>query len=166
MLALKAAVDDGQRLPDITRVATPQKTSPVSFIMWNSAFASGTTTVPCYEPLFGYELERFPGKVQEGPADLVVDGRTNLLDPRCMLYPEENRCAPGDHLRADDPAAQAFPRREPIAFEAPLAFKLGAWLRALGFLVAAALLATGGSRSRVGAPRRGEGAGDSPSEEH
>lgn len=162
MLALHRALTDGQLLPDITHVTVPTKTSPVSFIMWNSAFAAGHTSVPCYEPLFGYDLEAFPGDVQEGPVDLVVDGRRNLLDPRCLLYPEENGCRPGDRFRADDPTAAAFARREEIPFEAPALSRLGPWLRALGFLVVALVIALTSGRLRLlrreSAPRPGGGA--------
>jgi hypothetical protein len=63
----------------------------------NDGLTVGATSYPCYEPLFGYEMEAFPSRLQAGL--LQRDPATpqqHLRNPACYLYGRENGCAPGD----------------------------------------------------------------------
>lgn len=63
----------------------------------NEIMLAGISQMRCYNPSFGYRLEKLP------PADLVPgdiflerDGKLNIRNPACFVFPEENRCQPGD----------------------------------------------------------------------
>ena len=74
----------------------------------------GKSNALCYEPLFGYRLERYPFKaLRPGPIDaLDAQGNLNLKNPACYVYPEANECAPGDHFRdGQQDALQALAER-------------------------------------------------------
>lgn len=72
----------------------------------------------CYEPTFGYRLERFPrGALHMGPVDDARLGVFNLKNPACYVWPRENRCAPGDHFQLSQrDALMRFASRRPFAF--------------------------------------------------
>jgi hypothetical protein len=64
----------------------------------NNSLARGNSQLACYEPTFGYGLEKFPlGLLRPGPVLASVDDvHLNLKNPACYVYPGENSCAPGD----------------------------------------------------------------------
>lgn len=72
----------------------------------------------CYEPTFGYRLERFPrGPLHVGAVDDARLGVFNLKNPACYVWPRENRCAPGDHFQLSQrDALMRFASRRPFAF--------------------------------------------------
>ncbi len=85
----------------------------------------GRSSLFCYDPLFGYRLERFrKGTLHPGPIldRTEADGRTelNVKNPACYVFPSANACAPGDNFRADQ-ASQAldFAAYRPFAFAKP-----------------------------------------------
>jgi len=86
----------------------------------NDLIAAGASQLACYNPIFGYRLERFPVKaLHPGPVLAETDGVLNIKNPACYLYPEENSCAPGDHFSAAQrEAAQAFAGYKPYPFVA------------------------------------------------
>lgn len=84
---------------------------------FNDGLAVGESAFPCYEPLFGYSLQRFPWGVARGP--LSLPGH-HLRNPACYIYGRENGCSPGDvfpEAAASDEASFAgyrpFPYRRP-----------------------------------------------------
>lgn len=69
----------------------------------NDALAVGGSQLLCYEHMFGFRLENFPlGSLHPGSVLDVFDGRLNLKDPACYLYPEENGCRPGEHFAVSE----------------------------------------------------------------
>lgn len=84
----------------------------------NDMVAEGLSQLACYNPVFGYRLENFPVKtLHPGPLSDVSDGRFNVKDPACYVFPAENACAPGDHFtvsRLED--AKRFTRYVPYYF--------------------------------------------------
>lgn len=63
----------------------------------NEIMLAGISQMRCYNPSFGYRLEKLP------PADLIAGdvflerhGKLNIRNPACFVFPEENRCEPGD----------------------------------------------------------------------
>lgn len=87
-------------------------------IFRNDMVAEGLSQLACYNPVFGYRLEHFPVKtLHPGPLAEISDGRYNLKDPACYVFPAENACAPGDHFtvsRRDD--AKRFSEYQPYFF--------------------------------------------------
>lgn len=88
-------------------------------LLRNTALLRGESQRYCYEPAFGYALERFPRRtLHVGPITDVTDGALNLKNPACYLWPAANRCAPGDHFRASQRDEMLrFAARRPFAFE-------------------------------------------------
>lgn len=115
----------------------------------NDLLALGRSQMLCYNPSFGYRLERLPlGGLHPGSVwDAGADGRLNVKNPACYLFPRENGCRPGDHFLASErESAERFVRYEPFAFEvsgvqrAANAVTLAALAASLLLLVAAAAL--------------------------
>lgn len=112
----------------------------------NDLIAAGASQFACYNPIFGYRLERFPAKtLHPGPVLAETDGVLNLKNPVCYLYPEQNGCAPGDHFTAAQrEAAQAFADYKPYpvkfsAVQSAANFVTQATLVLLALLLAATL---------------------------
>jgi hypothetical protein len=75
----------------------------------NDALVSGLSALPCYEPIFGYELESFPGRLTAG---------SPLRDPACYIYGVTNHCAPGGAFASPADAAM-FAAYRPFPFVLP-----------------------------------------------
>lgn len=99
----------------------------------NDPLVSGVSGFPCYNPVFGYRLENLPVKqLREGPIDRVDQGRLNLKNPACYVFPEANGCEPGDHFRqAERAELLAFASYRPMAFEQPTAQRVAEGISAI-----------------------------------
>jgi hypothetical protein len=114
----------------------------------NDNMLKGQSQILCYQPLFGYRLEKFPrDPLQPGPVIAPVGSEAiNLKHPACYLFPKENSCEPGDHfaVTAIDEAI-AFTTYRPFEFERPWEQDLASWISiaaaamVLAFLLAAAV---------------------------
>ncbi len=106
----------------------------------NDVLVRGMSQLACYEPLFGFRLERFPRQdLHPGPVLEARGGRLNLKNPACYVYPEENGCQPGDHFRADQiEAARRFTHFEPFPWERPLRQRIADTVSLLAFAASAA----------------------------
>jgi hypothetical protein len=84
----------------------------------NDLLIHGYSSLLCYNPMFGYQLEALPvGALHPGPALEVRKGEFNLKNPACYLYPEENACAPGAHFTQQQEAqAKRFLQYRSISF--------------------------------------------------
>jgi hypothetical protein len=87
----------------------------------NDTFIAGVSQVFCYNPIFGYRLEKFSA---DGllPGDVLQsrDGFLNLKNPACYVFPRENGCRPGDRFRADQlEQARKFVAYRPFEFAMP-----------------------------------------------
>jgi hypothetical protein len=82
----------------VTRLRSGRVAMPIDR---NNALTLGRSQLACYQPVFGYRLERFPVRpLRPGPAlDEVAPGVLNVKNPACYLYPRENACMPGRHFR-------------------------------------------------------------------
>ena len=85
----------------------------------NDAFISGVSQVFCYNPVFGYRLEKFSAAgLVTGPVLAARDGFLNLKNPACYVYPQENGCRAGDRFRADQlTEARSFVHYRPFPFQ-------------------------------------------------
>jgi hypothetical protein len=120
----------------------------------NNALADGRSELNCYQPMFGYQLQDFPVRMlHAGPiADVSPAGTLNLRNPACYLYPDANRCMPGDEFPVEQKsAALAFASYRALPFDRPPSQVLADWLNRIALIawpLAAAILL-------VRRPRRG-----------
>ena len=84
----------------------------------NDTFIVGMSQVFCYNPVFGYRLEKFSAaNLTSGSVLMERDGYLNLKNPACYAYPNENNCKPGDRFRVDQlEQAKAFIDYRPFTF--------------------------------------------------
>ena len=119
----------------------------------NDGLASGRSSYPCYEPMFGYRLETFPGTLVLG--SLSGDtGAPHLRNPACYIYGNANGCVPGAEFTGAERGDEAA-----FADYRPFSYALPAWqiwadrlsLLALLIMLGAAAFALG--RIPKGLPR-------------
>lgn len=103
----------------------------------NDALTQGYSSLYCYNPAFGYGLEKFPVKdLHPGPVRDVRDGHYNIKNPACYVYPKENNCSPGDHFRETQrEEMEKFVSYRPFAFNISTAQKAANALTLLGLAV-------------------------------
>ena len=93
------------RAPAITHIVVLRDASgqPVLGAGRNDALTLGYSQHLCYQPMFGYSLERMPvGPLRPGPAlDEAAPGVLNVKNPACYVFPRENACEPGAHFTTD-----------------------------------------------------------------
>lgn len=111
---------DGTFNPEIQRIGATvniqgQVETPLNR---NDLLAYGQSQLACYNPSFGYRLENFPiQSLHPGSIYQEKDGRLNLKNPACYVFPQENHCQPGDHFLASQiEDAKAFARYKPFPF--------------------------------------------------
>lgn len=108
----------------------------------NDAFLHGVSSMLCYNPIFGYRLERFPADGLALGSVLHADrGRLNFKNPACYVYPRENGCRPGDHFRTDEiETLKAFVDYRPIPFAVPARQAVANWTSAISLVGVTAFL--------------------------
>jgi hypothetical protein len=106
----------------------------------NDVLVRGGSQLLCYEPLFGYALEKFPIRtLRPGSVLAVHEGYLNLKNPVCYVYPLENACEPGEHFSVtQQEVAQAFSTYKPLPFRLP------AWQKAANIFNLFTLVGMGG----------------------
>jgi hypothetical protein len=114
----------------------------------NDVLTQGRSQLLCYEPLFGYRLEKFPVKtLRPGPVSAIHEGYLNVKNPVCYVYPLENACEPGDHFSVEQPeVVAAF-----IAYK-PMPFRLPAWQQVANVVNILAIAGIGGFLLVSGSP--------------
>ena len=131
------------RAPPITGITMSRDAqgAPAMTLAGQNALAEGLSQLKCYEPLFGYRQEFFPGGPLHPGSVFDVTGnaaqggnRLNLKNPACYVFPLANACQPGDAFPASglDNAADFLAYR-PYAWNEP------AWARDADRLNLAAL---------------------------
>ena len=108
----------------------------------NDAFLHGVSSMLCYNPIFGYRLERFPADGLALGSVLHADrGRLNFKNPACYVYPDENGCRPGDHFRTDEiETLRAFVDYRPIRFAVSTRQTIANWASGISLLGTAVFL--------------------------
>jgi hypothetical protein len=131
-------------VPRIERVGALREGPYGRSLAPNSSLAFGVSAVPCFEPLFGYRLERFPIAQLKPGASLQNDGRVfNMKNPACYVFPEENRCQVGQHFAlAQRSEVQAFVQYRPFSFEVSASQRIAGWLNVAAIFAVATLGAT------------------------
>jgi len=93
-----------------------QNKKPVISRQRNDMFVFGFSPLFCYNPIFGYNLEKLPkhkftfnkmDKINDnlisykGNPKLINKYGVNFFNPSCFVFPNENNCMPGDLFRKD-----------------------------------------------------------------
>lgn len=83
-------LEDGRRRPVVTS-------------NFDHMFVDGKSNALCYEPMFGYRLEKFEGRNLRLNNINVPDqnGLLPMINPACYVYPQENACRVGASFTAD-----------------------------------------------------------------
>jgi hypothetical protein len=113
----------GEAVPAITRIGDPWLANgQQEGSSRNDAMVDGISAYPCYEPMFGYRMQVFrQGRLALGPVLESRDGRLNLKNPACYVFPGANSCTPGDEFTTSQkPAAEAFAAYQPYHYAWPL----------------------------------------------
>jgi hypothetical protein len=102
----------------------------------NDAMVKGISQISCYQPLFGYRLEKFPATpLQLGRVIAPVGQFINVKNPACYVFPAENNCKPGDHFAMSEmEEAVAFLSYRPFSFGQPYWQKLATWVSLLSMI--------------------------------
>ncbi|MDP7037669.1 MAG: hypothetical protein QGI45_00805 [Myxococcota bacterium] len=102
-----------------TAVFKDKDKKPLFLLARNDVMTQGYSQMVCYQPLFGYRQEKFPGQgLQPGPIDLIKNGLLNFKNPACYLFPQENGCVPGDHFTVDQkPSLELLAQYKPFDFQ-------------------------------------------------
>ncbi|MDP2752424.1 MAG: hypothetical protein Q8O31_07470 [Rhodocyclaceae bacterium] len=121
ILVADEALRSGGWIPKIERLGLTAHIQAGSFqapLRSNDTFIAGVSQVFCYNPVFGYRLEKFVAQGLTVESVLTEsDGFLNLKNPACYVFPKENGCLPGDRFRADQRAsAVAFVNYRPFEF--------------------------------------------------
>jgi hypothetical protein len=107
-----------------------------------NGLVQGYSTLFCYQPIFGYRLEKFPfGPIRLDAAMSVHDGVRNFKNPACYVYPGANQCAPGDQFtEAQGDALSQFLDYRPYSFNKPFFAVAADWLGIVAALACIAAL--------------------------
>jgi hypothetical protein len=86
-------------------------------------FSERATNLSTQEMIFGYQLGQFKSQLRPGPVTDFWDGAYNLTNPTGLVYPEVNG-VPAFARITDQATLKAFAnRRQPVAWQIPLAQK-------------------------------------------
>lgn len=118
----------------------------------DDAFIRGRSSRICYQPIFGYKLERFPLQhLHAGPVYDEVKGYLNIKNPACYLYPAENQCSRGDHFRiAQSDYAAHFLTNQPFPWHRPFYQQAADLLSVLTLLCSMLVVLLGAFRNLAG----------------
>jgi hypothetical protein len=115
VLAASQATDLTGRVPAVAAIAS------IPGAGRNDGLAWGRTSYPCYEPMFGYRSETFPGTPVPGPLFSSASG-AHLRNPACYIYGEANGCKPGAEFTDAERQNEV-----PFAAYRPFGYELPAW---------------------------------------
>jgi hypothetical protein len=127
------------KVPPVTRVKSPFD-KPGRAV--NDRFVDGTSPLPCYQPIFGPRLGRFPRhNVRYGPVIDPRNGKSAMFNPACYVFGKANKCRPGDYFRGRErDKVLAFTHYRKFPFAVPWWQHLAVYLSLVSFLLALAVL--------------------------
>lgn len=85
----------------------------------NAQLGQGISPARCYNPLYGYRLEKMPDTLVQGSISTVLsNGALNLRNPACLVFPGENNCKVWDNFNTtQSDSARKFASYLPFHFE-------------------------------------------------
>lgn len=152
VVAYYEAIHDNQAVARITEMGDFQAPD-------NSQLARGASPLRCYNPLYGYRLERLQTQpLTPGPINSITPaGTLNLRNPSCFVFPKENHCKPWDAFTTDqETQALQFASYKPFAFDKSELQVIADWLTMLTLLATIAFLIYAAIHCVKGACRNGK----------
>jgi hypothetical protein len=133
--------DSGQVKP-VQQLSLLIRNEQIDMVNGENALAHGSSSLQCYEPIFGYDLKKFPVQsLRVGRTSDVLDGDLNVKNPICFLYPEENHCRPGAHYPETRLAeAEAFLSYQAMEWKMPASQRIANAINLLALVVVPLLL--------------------------
>jgi hypothetical protein len=108
----------------------------------NEGFISNTSKLFSYSPIFGYHMEKLPieniiKRRSNYFAEIKIqDGKFNLFNPVCFLFPKENNCYPGEKLNINQKDNfEKLINYKPINFNISLIQKMANNINVLSIIV-------------------------------
>ncbi|NIQ14479.1 MAG: hypothetical protein GTO02_08775, partial [Candidatus Dadabacteria bacterium] len=91
----------------------------------NDLMTNGISQLLCYEPIFGYALEKFNFEnIHIGEIMNEKDGLLNMRNPACYVFGESNNCRPGENFKIEQKdTVDTFSSYKPFQFQIPLTQK-------------------------------------------
>jgi hypothetical protein len=103
-----------------------------SFASGDLIMSEGLSRINCNESLFGYRHEDFKKKSllqDEASIFNLNNGKFNMKNPACYIFPKENNCEIGDHFKYEQiNELRQFIEYKGYNFKTPLYQKLFNWL--------------------------------------
>lgn len=125
-------IKTGQRNPVIASIGaySDEQGNLITPIYRNNMMIFGSSQLLCYEPIFGYRLEKLPFKsLRLGPIMNETGDTLNIKNPAFYLWPKENGGTPGDHFtKKQINEATAFAHYKPFQFNMPILQKTALWI--------------------------------------
>jgi hypothetical protein len=154
-VAFYEAVASGQVEPKISTVDVWQNHTDLPT---NALYVHGISQLNCYNPVFGYRLEKMDtSKPVAGPISEVRDGHFNLRNPACLVFPKENHCQLWDTFDTNTADAMAaFASYRKFTFQKSNLQQVADWVTGLSLLGVVVWLLFGGvqsARRRFNAPK-------------
>ena len=143
VIAFYRSVKQGEAVAGIESIADSRARGSATRLSMDG-LVRGESPLQCYNPLFGYRLERFRAEpLREGPiTDEAAAGYLNLRNPACLVYPDDNDCKPWDAFRVDQrEQALRFAHYQPYAFNVSLIQRVANSISILSLLLSLGLLA-------------------------
>ena len=108
----------------------------------NDSIAFGGSQMQCYNPSFGYLLEKLPLKsLHIGSIYEQTKGELNIKNPACYVFPTENHCEPGAHFSVGEKSqAEAFAQYKPFSFAISRQQKIANLITQFALLIVAGFL--------------------------
>ena len=110
-----------------------------SFFSGDSIMSEGLSRINCNESLFGYRHEDFKKKSllqSEASVFDLTNGKFNMKNPACYIFPKENNCKVGDHFKFEQlNELKQFTEYKGYGFKTPIYQKLFNWLSLIILIV-------------------------------
>ncbi|MDD5265874.1 MAG: hypothetical protein PHO08_01930 [Methylococcales bacterium] len=120
IIAAYQHVASGGAIPKIEQIVAFGETNGHLLTRFNpnDSLAFGGSQMFCYNPSFGYLLEKLPLKsLHIGSIYEQTKGELNIKNPACYVFPTENHCEPGGHFSVGEKSqAEAFAQYKPFSF--------------------------------------------------
>jgi len=140
VVAFFQAVQRGEAKPHIREIGDSQAAD-------NSQLANGISPARCYNPLYGYRLEKLQTRpLVPGSIDTLTPGGTlNLRNPACLVFPTENQCQLWDAFTTEQTAeAHQFANYQPLPFERSKRQLVADWFTTITIITILVLLLLAG----------------------
>lgn len=97
------------------------------------SFMDLTTSILCYGAFFEFTSNDY---LKLGEVESTENGKFNLKNPACYLFPEENKCRPGDLLSSDDRVnAEALMAFRPVYWQQSTRYKVSVYVSLLTLIL-------------------------------